>query len=35
MEEYSSETLGIGGSLGGSAVWCLPSAQGVTLESQD
>ena len=23
------------GSLGGSVVWCLPSAQGVILESQD
>ena len=26
---------GNGGSLGGSAVWCLPSAQGMILETRD
>ena len=33
-EDFVKGTLG-GGSLGGSAVWRLPSAQGVILESRD
>ena len=34
MDEIVHKT-GVGGSLGGSAVECLPSAQGVILETRD